>query len=180
VPSPSADDDDAGLQVRLGLHGPDLLSLAQALNRTEIDHCNPSALTRSKKGRVSGRGHVRWRITSGGGHSPAHAVEEQPAATLAQTCPPGKPLAFPRRRPFGGSILVDQARRKRSAKRASGGVKVPLEDVVTFVPGSDPPSKRSTTLNATESVCGPAVGRRANRHAGASRLVDRLHASNYR
>jgi hypothetical protein len=68
---------------------------------------------------------------------PTALVHEVHLHLVAQTCPTGKPLAFPRRRPFGASILVDQARRKRSAKRASGGVKVPLEDVVTFVPGSE-------------------------------------------
>ena len=34
-------------------------------------------------------------------------------------------------------ILVDHARRKHSAKRGSGAVKVPIEDVVTFAPGSE-------------------------------------------
>jgi len=34
-------------------------------------------------------------------------------------------------------ILVDHARRKRSAKRGSGAANVPIEDVVTFAPGSE-------------------------------------------
>ena len=34
-------------------------------------------------------------------------------------------------------ILVDHERRKRSAKRGSGAPKVPIEDVVTFAPGSE-------------------------------------------
>jgi RNA polymerase sigma factor (TIGR02999 family) len=34
-------------------------------------------------------------------------------------------------------ILVDHARRKHTAKRGSGAVKVPIEDVVTFAPGSE-------------------------------------------
>jgi RNA polymerase sigma factor (TIGR02999 family) len=34
-------------------------------------------------------------------------------------------------------ILVDHARRKRSAKRGSGAPNVPIEDVVTFAPGSE-------------------------------------------
>ena len=34
-------------------------------------------------------------------------------------------------------ILVDHARRKHSAKRGSGAVKVPIEEVVTFAPGSE-------------------------------------------
>jgi len=34
-------------------------------------------------------------------------------------------------------ILVDHARRKRSVKRGSGAVKVPIDDVLTFAPGAE-------------------------------------------
>lgn len=34
-------------------------------------------------------------------------------------------------------ILVDHARRRRTAKRGSGAVKIPIEEVVTFAPGAE-------------------------------------------
>lgn len=50
-------------------------------------------------------------------------------------------------------ILVDHARRKRSAKRGSGAVKVPIEDVVTFAPGAERDIERlDDALNALAVV----------------------------
>jgi RNA polymerase sigma-70 factor, ECF subfamily len=178
---PSANDNDAGLEIRFGLHVCILLSLDQAQNQTEIAHrqsaganvkkgvriCLPKMSAGSSPREAVTRLLVEWK----GGNSDARDLltpivydelrrladrylrNEREAATLQPTAlvhelylrlvAQNLPDWESRSHFFGVAahlmrqILVDHARRKRSAKRGSGATKVPIEDVVTFAPGCE-------------------------------------------
>ena len=113
----------------------------------------------------------------------ALVARESPGATLCTTALVheaylkliGSPEAeFPAREQFFGfaarimrNVLVDYARQRRAAKRGGGSERLPLDDVVEAVPGTE-----VDVLDLDEALVKLVTGPMSRMFAGAAALVD--------